>query len=49
MFFLIGYYGSRNKKLSALYQFFIYTLLGSLFLFISIVLLYFVTGTTEYP
>ena len=49
MFFLIGYFGSRNKKLSALYQFFLYTLFGSLFLFISIVLLYFVTGTTEYP
>ena len=49
MFFLIGYFGSRNKKLSALYQFFLYTLLGSLFLFISIVFLYFVGGTTEYP
>ena len=49
MFFLIGYFGSRNKKLSALYQFFLYTLLGSLFLFISIALLYFVGGTTEYP
>ena len=49
MFFLIGYFGSRNKKLSALYQFFIYTLFGSLFLFISIVLLYYITGTTEYP
>jgi proton-translocating NADH-quinone oxidoreductase chain M len=49
MFFLIGYFGSRNKKLSALYQFFIYTLLGSLFLFISIVLLYYIGGTTEYP
>lgn len=49
MFFLIGYFGSRNKKLSALYQFFLYTLLGSYFLFISIALLYFVGGTTEYP
>ena len=29
MFFLIGYFGSRNKKLSALYQFFLYTLFGS--------------------
>jgi NADH-ubiquinone oxidoreductase chain 4 len=49
MFFLIGYFGSRNKKLSALYQFFLYTLLGSLFLFISIALLYYIGGTTEYP
>lgn len=49
MFFLIGYFGSRNKKLSALYQFFLYTLFGSYFLFISIAFLYFVSGTTEYP
>lgn len=48
MFYLIGYFGSRNKKLSALYQFFIYTLLGSLFLLISIIFLYFITGTTDY-
>lgn len=31
MFYLIGYYGSRNKKLSALYQFLLYTIFGSLF------------------
>ncbi len=49
MFFLIGYFGSRNKKLSALYQFFLYTLFGSYFLFVSIAFLYFVSGTTEYP
>lgn len=49
MFYLIGFFGSRNKKLSALIQFFLYTLFGSLFLFISIVFLYFISGTTEYP
>ena len=49
MFFLIGYFGSRNKKLSALYQFFLYTLFGSYFLFISIAFLYFLSGSTEYP
>lgn len=48
MFYLIGYYGSRNKKLSAQYQFFLYTLFGSLFLFIAITLLYVYSGTTDY-
>lgn len=49
MFYQIGFFGSRNKKLSALIQFFLYTLFGSLFLFISIIFLYFISGTTEYP
>jgi proton-translocating NADH-quinone oxidoreductase chain M len=48
MFYLIGYYGSRNKKLSALYQFFLYTLFGSLFLLISIIFIYYLTGSTDY-
>ena len=48
MFYLIGYFGSRNRKLSALYQFFLYTILGSLFLLISIIFLYYLTGTTDY-
>lgn len=33
MFFLIGFYGGRNRKIHAAYQFFLYTLFGSLFLF----------------
>jgi NADH:ubiquinone oxidoreductase subunit 4 (subunit M) len=48
MFYLIGFYGSRNRKLSALYQFFIYTILGSLFLLVSLTFLYYLTGTTDY-
>ena len=49
MYFLIGYYGSRNKKVEeAQNKFFIYTLVGSLFLLISILTLYLQTGTTDY-
>lgn len=36
MFFLIGVWGSRNRKITASYQLFIYTLFGSVFVFISI-------------
>jgi len=31
MFFLIGIYGGRNRKVHAAYEFFLYTLIGSLF------------------
>jgi NADH-quinone oxidoreductase subunit M len=49
MYFLIGYYGSRNKKIEeAQNKFFIYTLIGSLFLLIAIVSIYLQTGTTDY-
>jgi proton-translocating NADH-quinone oxidoreductase chain M len=36
MFFLIGIWGSRNRKISASYQLFLYTLFGSIFVFIVI-------------
>lgn len=36
MFLLIGIWGSRNRKITASYQLFIYTLIGSIFVFISI-------------
>ena len=49
MYYLIGYNGSRNKKIEeAQNKFFIYTLLGSLFLLLSIALLSFQLGTTDY-
>lgn len=49
MYFLIGFYGSRNKKIEeAQNKFFIYTLIGSLFLLISLLTLYVQTGTTDY-
>lgn len=36
MYLLIGIWGSRNRKITASYQLFIYTLIGSIFVFISI-------------
>jgi NADH-ubiquinone oxidoreductase chain 4 len=48
MFYFIGFYGSRNKKISALYQLILYTIFGSLPLMISIIFLYYITGTTDY-
>lgn len=36
MFFVIGIWGSRNRKISASYQLFLYTLFGSIFIFIVI-------------
>ena len=45
MFFLIGIYGSRARKIRASYFFFIYTLIGSLFLIASIIYIYSVVGT----
>ena len=49
MYYLIGYYGSRNKKIEeAMNKFFIYTLIGSLFLLLALLTLYIETGTTDY-
>jgi NADH-ubiquinone oxidoreductase chain 4 len=48
MFFLIGWYGGRNRKIHAAYQLFLYTLFGSLFLFLALILVYLETGTTDY-
>jgi proton-translocating NADH-quinone oxidoreductase chain M len=36
MFLLIGMWGSRNRKITASYQLLVYTLIGSIFVFISI-------------
>jgi len=48
-YFLIGFYGSRNKKIEeAQNKFFIYTLFGSLFLLIGLLTIYLQTGTTDY-
>lgn len=48
MFFLIAFWGSRNRKIHAAYQFFMYTLIGSLFLLLSIVQIYIEIGTSDY-
>jgi len=46
LFILIGLFGSSNKVRAGFYLF-LYTLLGSLFLLLSILVIYTVTGTTD--
>ena len=41
MFLIIGVWGSRERKIRAAYQFFLYTLIGSLFMLLAILLIYF--------
>lgn len=47
MMIIIGVWGSRERKIGAAYQFFLYTLLGSVFFLIAILTIYFETGTTD--
>nr|BDN85834.1 NADH dehydrogenase subunit 4 [Microheliella maris] len=47
MFLIIGIWGSRERKIRAAYQFFLYTLLGSVLMLLAILLIYFETGTTD--
>ncbi len=47
MFLIIGVWGSRERKIRAAYQFFLYTLFGSVFMLLAILLIYFQTGTTD--
>lgn len=49
MYYLIGFYGSRNKKIEeAQNKFFIYTLFGSLFLLLALIIIWIQIGTTDY-
>jgi proton-translocating NADH-quinone oxidoreductase chain M len=48
MYYLIGYYGSRNRKITALFEFYIYTLIGSLLLLLFILIIYYEIGYTSY-
>jgi proton-translocating NADH-quinone oxidoreductase chain M len=47
MMIIIGVWGSRERKIGAAYQFFLYTLLGSVFFLIGILTVYLETGTTD--
>lgn len=47
MFLIIGVWGSRERKIRAAYQFFLYTLIGSVFMLLGILFIYFQTGTTD--
>ena len=48
MFLIIGVWGSRERKILASYYFFLYTLLGSVLMFLSILYIYAQTGSTDY-
>ena len=48
MFLIIGIWGSRERKVLAAYYFFLYTLLGSVLMLLSILYIYYQTGTTNY-
>jgi NADH-ubiquinone oxidoreductase chain 4 len=47
MFILIGVWGSRERKIRAAYQFFLYTLGGSILMLLGILLIYVQAGTTD--
>lgn len=47
MFIIIGVWGSRERKIRAAYQFFLYTLVGSVLMLLAILLIYFQVGTTD--
>lgn len=48
MFLIIGVWGSRERKIRAAYFFFLYTLLGSLLMLLTILYVYYQVGTTDY-
>jgi proton-translocating NADH-quinone oxidoreductase chain M len=48
MFIIIGIWGSRQRKVHAAYQFFIYTFFGSIFMLVAIIIIYLHLGTTSY-
>jgi len=48
MYFIVGFYGSRQRKIRAAYMLFLYTLVSSILMFISILFIYLKTGSTNY-
>ena len=47
MFIIIGVWGSRERKIRAAYQFFLYTLFGSLLMLLAVLLIYLQGGSTD--
>nr|YP_011017721.1 NADH dehydrogenase subunit 4 [Griffithsia okiensis]WQF69544.1 NADH dehydrogenase subunit 4 [Griffithsia okiensis] len=47
MFLIIGLWGSRERKIRAAYQFFLYTLIGSFLMLIALVFIYLEIGTFD--
>lgn len=48
MYLIVGVWGSRERKIRAAYFFFLYTLLGSVLMLLSILYIYYQIGTTDY-
>ena len=48
MYYLIGYYGSRNRKITAQYEFYMYTQIGSQMLQVVIIIIYYELGQTTF-
>jgi len=48
MFLIIGFYGSRERRIRSAYMLFLYTLVSSLVMFLSILFIFFKFGTTAY-
>lgn len=49
MFMLIGQWGSRERRITAAYYFFLYTLITSMCIFVSVFYLFSTLGSTLYP
>lgn len=48
MYLIVGVWGSRARKIRAAYFFFLYTLLGSVLMLLSILYIYYQVGITDY-
>lgn len=48
MYFIIGFFGARTRKIKAGYQFFLYTLFGSVFMLLAIFIIFCEVGSTDY-
>ena len=47
MFLIIGFWGSRERKIHAAFQFFVYTFIGSVFMLLAIYFIYLHVGSTN--
>lgn len=48
MYLILGFFGSRERKIIASYMFFIYTFVGSVLMLLAILFIFYYTGTTNY-
>jgi NADH-quinone oxidoreductase subunit M len=48
MFLIIGIWGSRLRRVHAAYQFFLYTLIGSLFMLLGLIYIYLIVGSLDF-